>query len=189
MTDRLHPIAVYMLADHLDSALASGEDICRLKLEPHATPDELRVFVEQVRRLELAIVARVMQARNRTRELPANEPTRLLADLFLGGTATLEDAVAELADATLHDFDTGDSALEYLRERAFVEGDAAALSPYAGLIVGDQFRVVGRIELGPLLDLVSAFLDMLVDHYDLFEDADGPSAEDREFLPDEPRAT
>lgn len=188
MTDRLHPLAVYMLADHLDAALAGGEDICRVVLEPHATPEEVRSFVEQVRRLELAIVARVMQARARVRELPADAPTRLLADLFLGGTATLEDALAEMADATAHDFDTGDSALEYLRERGFVDNEAAALNLFAGLTVGDQFRLAGRIELGPLLDLVSAFLDVMADHYDLFAADEAPSADERVPL-EEPRAT
>lgn len=185
----LHPVAVYLLADHLDSALAAGEDLTRLALEPHATPDELRVFIEAVRRMELAVLARVMQARARSRELPVVDETRMLADLFIGGSAILEDALHELMDATDVDFDGGDEPLRYLASRGFVTAEDGMASTYAGLKVTDTFLVAGRIELGPMLDMVAAFLDALADTYNLYEDDDVAAERNdaREGRPLEPR--
>jgi hypothetical protein len=97
---------------------------------------------------------------------------RLLA-LFAGGTAVLEDAVEELGDATLSDFDTADDPLAYLRSRGLLAADAGSLRCVERLAIGEDFLVVQRICLGVLMDLAASFLDALEDCYDLaVEDED-----------------
>jgi hypothetical protein len=169
--------AVYLIADHLDAVLAAGEDILkqRLDLAERASAQDarlpgegLRSFVEAVRTLEMMLVARALQARARAKELAAaNAPLKLLLGLFAGGTAALEDAVEELGDAALTDFDTGDDPRAYLRSRGLIAPDAGSLVCIEEIAVTEQFLVVRRIALGPLLDLTARFLDALEDCYGL----------------------
>ena len=55
-----------------------------------------------------------------------------------------------------------------MRSRGLIAQDAAALSDTAPLVAGEDFLVVRRIPLGPLLDLIATFLDTLEAEYDLF---------------------
>jgi hypothetical protein len=172
--------SVYVVADHLDGVLAAGEDILRLRLDLAAQPtgqppgEALRRFVESVRSLEMILVAHALQARTRAKELvDADAPLRRLLALFAGGTAVLEDAVEELGDATLSDFDTADDPLAYLRSRGLLAADAGSLRCVERLVIGEDFLVVQRICLGVLMDLAASFLDALEDCYDLaVEDED-----------------
>jgi hypothetical protein len=179
---RPDPTTIYVVADHLDAVLAVGEDMLKQRLdvvawanrEPSgsAGPD-LRTFVETVRTLEMILVAHALQARTRARELAGADASlkRLLA-LFAGGTAALEDAVEELGDATVSDFDTGDDPLAYLRSRGLLAGDAGSLLGIETMRVGEHFLIVRRIGLGVLMDLAAACLDALEDCYDLAGDDD-----------------
>lgn len=172
--------SVYVVADHLDGVLAAGEDILRLRLDLAAQPtgqppgEALRRFVESVRSLEMILVAHALQARTRAKELvDADAPLKRLLALFAGGTAVLEDAVEELGDATLSDFDTADDPLAYLRSRGLLAADAGSLRCVERLAIGEDFLVVQRICLGVLMDLAASFLDALEDCYDLaVEDED-----------------
>jgi hypothetical protein len=77
------PKSIYVLADHLDTALAAVEDLLKLNTEC-ASQNELL-------RLELVAITHVLQARQRIRELHFDDSR--LADqavLFLAGTAALE---------------------------------------------------------------------------------------------------
>src|SRR5262249_23804117 len=96
-----HP-SIYLLGDHLDAALALGEDLLTEKvvLAPavHPPPRARRVrkncdlaeFPTPARTLELSLPARLPQARKRAEDLRRRE-TRLkpLIALFVGGTAPL----------------------------------------------------------------------------------------------------
>lgn len=166
--------SVYVVADHLDGILAAGEDILKQRVDLAAEPagqmpgEALRRFVELVRSLEMILVAHALQARTRAKELvDADAPLKRLLALFAGGTAVLEDAVAELGDATLSDFDTADDPLAYLRSRGLLAADAGSLRCVERLAIGEDFLVVERISLGVLLDLAAAALDALEDSYDL----------------------
>lgn len=166
--------SVYVVADHLDGILAAGEDILKQRVDLAAEPagqmpgEALRRFVELVRSLEMILVAHALQARTRAKELvDADAPLKRLLALFAGGTAVLEDAVAELGDATLSDFDTADDPLAYLRSRGLLAADAGSLRCVERLVIGEDFLVVERISLGVLLDLAAAALDALDDCYDL----------------------
>jgi len=165
---------LYWLVEHLDAALAAGDQLMSLSLEvteptPTMGPRRLRTrvarfirFVSQVRNLEASLIAHILQARRRVAELPRGRgPLRLLLDPFSSGTTVLLDAVAEYGDPAGLAFNTGADRLAYLRARGLVAGDSGALMPVTTFEIDESFRVAGRIELGPLLDLVEAFLNAL----------------------------
>jgi hypothetical protein len=174
---------VYLLVEHLDAALAAGESLTSLTMEvtePSADmgPRRLRSrearfigFVNQVRGIEASLIAHVIQARRRAGELPrARGPLKTLLDSFSGGTAVLIDAVAEYGDPATFAFNTGADRLTYLRTRAILKGDSGALMPMSSVEIGEGFRVAGRLELGPLMDMVEAFLGALNDQFDLWRE-------------------
>jgi hypothetical protein len=175
------PASVYLVADHLDAALAAGEDLLEVTsalAAPFATQatkvvemqlSVQRRFVERVRTLELVMVLRVLQARRRAEDLRrADARVAPMAGLFIGGTAALADAVAELGDCTVVDFQTGDDAIAYLRSRGVIGVDAPGVMSLDQLAVGPEFLVAGRIALGPLVDLAATFLDTLEMFYELY---------------------
>ena len=175
-----HP-SIYLLGDHLDAALAMGEDLLteKVALADVAQPltmarlvrqnRELSEFLTTVRTLELSLTARLLQARKRAEEMRRRE-VRLkpLIALFVAGTAPLVDAAMEVGDTTMRDFDTGDTAFAFLRNRALIARDAAGLERMSDLRVGEDYLVAGRVQLGTLLDLVATFLDSLDLLYDLY---------------------
>jgi hypothetical protein len=180
--------SIYLLSDHLDAALAMGEDLLTEKValaDPvrKLTPArlarqsrELAEFLSTVRTLELSLTSRLMQARRRCEELKRHE-TRLrpLIALFAAGTTPLADAAAELGDTTTRDFQTGDTSHAFLRSRGLIARDTAGLAGLTQLAVTEDYLVAGRIRLGTLLDLVATFLDALDLLFDLY--ADGAKAE------------
>jgi hypothetical protein len=184
-----HP-GIYLLGDHLDAALAMGEDMLTEKvvLADAAEPltmarlvrqnRELGEFLTTVRTLELSMTARLLQARKRAEEMRRTE-TRLkpLISLFVGGTAPLVDAALELGDTTTRDFDTGDTAFAFLRSRGLIARDAAGLERLAELRVSEDYLVAGRIRLGTLMDLIATFLDSLDLLYDLYGEPAGTASD------------
>lgn len=177
------PPEVLLLADHLDAVLAAGEDILKLEVDIEAVRksdgavapwERFAGLVSQAKMYELTIVSRALQARNRAREyarkLDRADHNRMLLDLFAGGTAELEDAVAHLADRTGADFDTGLDPLPYLRTRGVIPADAGTMSAMAKLAIGENFLVARHIELGALLDMTAALLDALDVTFHLFEE-------------------
>jgi hypothetical protein len=182
--ERPVPAAVYLIADNLDAVLAAGEDLMQISHDfdaarqasavvPALAEGGERGFVQAVRALEMSICARVLQIRDRSREL-AKEDLRFkpMASLFSGGTAPLWDAVADLGDSTNADFQTGDDIVTYLRSRGMVAPDAGSISRYGSLAPSETFLIAERIELGSLMDLCATYLDRLEDFYDLFTDDD-----------------
>jgi hypothetical protein len=177
-----HP-SIYLLGDHLDAALAMGEDLLTEKVPLADAAEQLTTsrlvrqnrdlaeFLRTVRTLELSLTARLLQARKRAEEMRRSE-SRLkpLISLFVGGTAPLVDAALELGDTTMRDFETGDTATSFLRSRGLIARDAAGLEGLTQLGVSEDYLVAGRIRLGTLLDLVATFLDTLDLLYDLYEE-------------------
>ena len=181
-TPARHP-TVYLLGDHLDAALAMGEDLLTERVILAEAEQKLNMsrllrqtgevadFLDSVRTLELSLIARLLQARRRAEEIKRSE-TRLkpLISLFVGGTAVLVDAAEELGDTTNQAFATGDAAQAFLRSRGILARDAAGLEQLSQLTVTEEFLVAGRIRLGTLLDLVATFLDTLDVMFDLYQD-------------------
>ena len=175
-----HP-SLYLLGDHLNAALAMGEDLLTEKLAldaPVRQPSlrgwmrqnrDLNDFLTAVRTLEYAMTARLLQARKRAEDLKRSD-TRLrpLIALFVAGTAPLADAAAELGDTDARDFDAADATLTFLRSRGLLAADAAGLETVLRLAISEDYQVASRIRLGTLLDLVATFLDTLDLLFDLY---------------------
>jgi hypothetical protein len=174
------PASVYLLAEHLDVALAAGEDlmgVLHVRSGPPPRDDaELidfragrRAAIEQIRTFELALIARLLMGREWAVTV-ATEDERFqpVARLYVAGTATLVDAVAECADLSSEDFDTGDDLTAYMRSRGLIAADAAGLSDAAPIAANEAFLVAKRAPLGVVLDLVASFLDALEAEFDLF---------------------
>jgi hypothetical protein len=193
--ERTHP-SIYLLNDHLDAALAMGEDLLTEKVAldnpPGASPlrdwmrsnRDLNHFLSTVRTLEYAMTARLLQARKRAEELKRKE-TKLkpLIGLFISGTAPLVDAAAELGDTDARDFDGLDTGLSFLRQRGLLAADAAGLDGLAQVAVTEDYLVAGRIHLGTLMNLVATFLDTLDVLFDLY--AERAEADEAVVLPPE----
>lgn len=179
-SSRLAPASVYLLAEHLDAALAAGEDLTSvLYIWPGKAPSEpadiealhtgRREAIERIRSLELGLIARVLMARELAAGIALDHEQLLpVARLFVSGTAVLVDAVAECADCTEADFDTGGDLTAYVRSRGLIAEDAPALADTAPIAANESFLAARRIPLGVLLDLVAAFLDSLESVFDLF---------------------
>jgi len=174
---------LYWLVEHLDAALAAGDQLMLLSLEiteptPQMGPRRLRTrvarfirFVNEVRGLEASLIAHILQARRRVAELPRGRGhLRLILDPFTSGTTVLLDAVAEYGDPSGYAFNTGADRLAYLRARGLIAGDSGALMPVTTLEIGESFLVAGRIELGPLLEMVDAFLQALNTEFGIWND-------------------
>jgi hypothetical protein len=177
--------SIYLLGDHLDAALAMGEDLLteKVALDTPAGKSPLRDWMRQnrdlndflttVRTLEYAMTARLLQARKRADELKQSESRlRPLIALFVAGTAPLADAAAELGDTDARAFDSADATLTFLRGRGLLAVDAAGLEGLPRLAIGEDYLIAGRIRLGTLLDLVATFLDTLDLLFDLYTDAE-----------------
>jgi hypothetical protein len=175
------PAVVYLLADHLDSALAAGEDLLKSSLSWNAgdprLPDGLteqrrdeRAAIEAARGLEMILLARVLKSREHAQDLAKTDSYfKLIARLYTSGTEIIADAASELADEAAYAFDAGDGMTSYLRTRGLIAEDAPAPLEAAALTVSEQYRVAGRMPLGVLLDLVAMFLDTLETHYELYD--------------------
>lgn len=193
------PLSVYMLADHLDAALAAGEDLLsrgrdwgQLAEAPgniQTFPSRQRAILEDIRSLELMSVARVLKARDYARALAtADDRFASIANLFTAGTAALLDAIEDCGDATSDDFETGDAVTAYLRSRGLIAPDVAAIPGPAPVNFDETFLVAKKIPLGVIMDLAAAFLDALEAEYDLFGMADderpSPAATTLTFAPE-----
>jgi hypothetical protein len=181
------PLSVYMLADHLDAALAAGEDIMArgsrwraLAEKPGDAQDFVtrqRKIVDEIRSLELILVARILKARTHALTLAEyDDRFNAVGKLFASGTAILLDAVQENGDARATDFDTGEDLVAYVRSRGLIAPDAAAIRKASDLTIDDSFLVVKRLALGPLLDMAAAFLDALDIQYELFVEEEPAAA-------------
>jgi hypothetical protein len=172
------PPSMTLLADHLDSALAAGEDLMAATLparadldeiDGKAAPDAVDAFVRRVQQLESSLLLRVLQARRLAADIGREDPTlKATGSLFRAQTETLHELI-------LRSGRNGDGGLArigdnyaYLRSRGLIAPEAAAPSPYESLTVGETFRVGGVAGLSQILDMVSAVLDLLDARFGLY---------------------
>ncbi len=170
------PACVYMLADHLDAALAAGEDLLAIaKTWERGNPIDpgvagmQRWTLSRVRTHEMQFLHRVSMARERARELHGTDTSfRPLVHLFVAGTEPLAAAMAEYCDPTLAAFETGDAETAYLRSRGLIAEEAPGLAIDADLEIDEHFLIGGRARLGITMDLIAEFLDALDIKFDLY---------------------
>jgi hypothetical protein len=191
MPDQSPPPTVYLLAEHLDAALAAGEDLLKARFdlrlpvdaEPGRVVERLAArhrFVDALKSLELTLMQRVLRAREYAGYLAEDdERFQSLAQLFVGGTAALEDAVSELSARERLDDRLSQDTVAYLRGRGVLPPDAAGLERLDEIRPTEAFLLAERISLGPLLDMLATFLDALEIHFDLFADDDTTEASER----------
>lgn len=172
--------AVYLLADHLDAALAAAEDllagrlaaIADLDTAENSAEDSLAQFVARLERLEASVMGRVLHARRRLDELPPDDvELKPISNLFFSSTGLLLELVNRSKREAETQFDVGGDRLAFLRGRGLLARDAAGLPQYAPVVVTEAYRVGGILELGPLMDMVAGLLDLLDRRYDLYADA------------------
>jgi hypothetical protein len=169
---------IYTLADHLDAALAMAEDLLLKSfvcapLKPGDANAEIALrqmrlseFANSVRALELALTARVLQARGRALPLKLKHPQFApLIGLFIGGTAALADAAANrdggLGDLSLHALASGPAVWGFFTTRHVVMGPGVSFSSITHVRISEDYLVAGLIHLGALMDLVAQFLESL----------------------------
>lgn len=184
------PGVALLLADHLDSALAAAEDLeatarawpkADANFEVHERRAAERRIIERIRAFEAVLIGRVLRARKYAQELARDEAMfASLARLFAGGTAALADAVTDLADASASDFETGDCLVAYLRRRGVIDAEACDLPEHRELAIDENFLVAGRIALGPMTEMIIAFLDALEREYDLYPEDEAAEHSDAE---------
>jgi hypothetical protein len=174
------PAVVYLLADHLDSALAAGEDLLKTKLSWNAGDSrseglterrrEERQAIEAARTLEMVLLARVLKSRESAQELASIEGQyKVIARLYTSGTELVATAAREMSDPTSLAFDSGSGITGYLRTRGLIAEEDACPLEAANLTITEQFLVAGQMHLGALLDLIAMFLDTLEAHYELYD--------------------
>jgi hypothetical protein len=182
--------SVYIFADHLDAALAHGEDLLALTFTqaPRDAPQsadaivksvaQLKTFVASVRRREMALTLRVLQLHRRLDGVLAEPSLRTVAgiapalSLFRAATGPLATASLRLADGHVDALDTGHDLVAFLKSRHLLEPDAVAIDDHATLTVSADYPVAGALPLGPLLDVVARTLDVLDAAFGLYSDDD-----------------
>ncbi len=169
---------LHLLADHLNAILRMGDDLAACicpacgqagRIEPAEGEERsgsglasLSLFIAQVRRIEMAIVARILQARRRADELPASDPVmRPLVRLFFSSTVAVTDWAIEEAGKPAHRLDAGGLPVAFLRSRGLIGPEAAAPDPYVDIEIGPDYLLCGIAPLGQLLDLVETMLDAI----------------------------
>jgi hypothetical protein len=173
------PLAVYMVADHLDGALAAGEDLAARGNDWRAlaeNPGDIGDFVlrqreiaEEVRSYELILIARMLKAREHAAALAQTDPRfAQIANLFVSGTNVLVDTAETCGDSRTADFETGDGLIAYVRSRGLISDEAVGVTQPSQFVIDDNFLVATMSPLGPLMDMAAAFLDALDVHYELF---------------------
>lgn len=172
------PGGIQLLADHLDTALAVGEDLLALVLPPRAdldeadpetAPEAIGKFVKRLSELEIALLVRVLQARRRAGEIGRSDAMlKPAASLFQAQTALLVDLIESTDRQQSGGLGGGGDELAYLRSRGLLAPEAAAPSPYESIAVSEDFRIGGIVALGTMLDLVSALLDLLDTRFGLY---------------------
>ncbi|MEL6871283.1 MAG: hypothetical protein AAFO62_00495 [Pseudomonadota bacterium] len=186
------PTCVVLLAEHLDRVLAAGEDMIGLTFDARTSCatgvheadsfPRLSEFVADLELLELTLAMRVTTARERAEELAADDKRfETIVRLFVSATRPMFDAHARLTAPRGDTAQRTTCATTYLSERAVLKPGESGPCGYSLLEVGEHFRIAGEVELGPLLDLVSAFVDAIEIHYEVF-----PEASEMPLLPGPP---
>ncbi len=173
------PEGVHLLADHLDAALAAGEDLMAVRLQPaadaredEAPEDLLARFVGQVRQDEAALLLRLLQARRRAEAVTsADAALRSVLRLVIANTNALLELAQQYGDRDVAR-GSGEDAQQFLRRRGLIAEDAPAVGAFETVTISDGFRVCGVIPLGGLLDMAAAALDLLDRQYDLYKTTD-----------------
>ena len=184
--------SVHSLADLLETMEVTADELMDLKFDAHdlaairamsdgdvqARLAALREFVGRLRSLELAIVAKLTQARQMARAVARSDwRLRPIMMLFTSGTQAFTDLFEAESNAIDRAFDGSSQVFPYLRSRGLISPLTEHYDGSAELLVTDSFRLLGVMQLRDLLERCEATLNALDAHYDLF-DLEDYAAED-----------
>ncbi|MEN2495004.1 MAG: hypothetical protein TECD_00916 [Hyphomicrobiaceae bacterium hypho_1] len=172
---------IYLLAEHLDSILALGEDLKSLcyyknynQLSCGSTSNLicLKTFIAEARKLEFHLIGHIKLAQNYANVLSKiNNHVTKFTRLFSSCTAVIVDAIDQIWDREQNSFLKDSDPLLYLRSRNVIPSNTGCLKSFDRISMNDSFLVAERVNLGVLLDLCARFLDLLDENFDLFKDA------------------
>ncbi len=96
-----------------------------------------------------AVVPKFIAAQNwvRASSPPGSMGSAMPSRLFVGGTGALADAVAECADTSVVDFETGDALPAYLRSRGLLGSRQCHLPDGAELTIGEDFATSRGVDV------------------------------------------
>lgn len=184
--------AVHLLADLLETIEVTADELMDLKfagqelatlraMSDHEIEVQLsaqRAFVSRVRSLELAIIAKLGQARDKARAVSRTDwRLRPIMMLFTSGTQAFTDQFEAGAGNTVRAFDGAHQIFPYLRSRGLVPPLMEHYDGSVELIVTDSFRLMGALPLRDLRERCEATLNALDAHYDLYDLEDDAAEE------------
>ena len=180
LADLLETIGV--TADELLDQKLAGRDLAGIRAMSDVEVQDqlvvLRRFVGRVRELELAIVAKLNQARERSRQVARTDwRLRPIMMLFASGTQAFADQFTAEAQNSGREFEGAHQIFPFLRSRGLLSDLATHYDGSAELLVTDSFRLLGAMRLRDLLERCEATLNTLDAHYDLFETAEDEAEE------------
>jgi hypothetical protein len=172
LADLLETIEV--TADELMDQKLAGRELAAIRamsdVEVEAHLAELRRFVQTLRELELMIIAKLGQAREKARTVARSDwRLRPIMMLFTSGTQSFADRFEVEPSPQAQGFDGAHQIFPYLRGRGLVSPQATHYDGSAELIVTDSFRLLGAMPLRDLRERCEATLNALDAHYDLYD--------------------
>ena len=176
--------SVHLLADLLETIEVTADELMDRKFAAHDLAEirvmndaqievqlaALRGFVGHVRELEMAIIAKLTQAREKARAAARTDwRLRPIMMLFTSGTQGFADHFEAEASPAVQAFHGANQIFPYLRSRGLVSPLTTHYDGTAELLVTDSFRLLGAMPLRDLLERVEATLNAVDAHYDLYE--------------------
>ncbi len=194
--------SVTLLADALETIEVTADELLDQRFAPHdldlagldgdaavqARLAALRMFVRQVRDLELTLLTKLEQARVRARTVARSDwRLRPIMSLFTSGTQALADHIASPQGRAAMRFDGSDQVYPFLRSRELLPAMAEHYDGAAELLVTDSFRILGLIKVSDLLERCEVALNALDAHYDLYDWPAEEASQPEEVVVEPPR--
>lgn len=176
--------SVHLLADLLETIEVTADELMDLKFAAHELAAirvmndaqiesqlaALRGFVGRLRELEMAVIAKLTQARDKARTAArADWRLRPIMMLFTSGTQAFADHFEAEASPAVQAFHGANQIFPYLRSRGLVSPLTTHYDGTTELLVTDGFRLLGAMPLRDLLERVEATLNAVDAHYDLYD--------------------
>ena len=171
LADLLETIEV--TADELLDQKLAGQDLAAIRamsdVEVETQLTKLRNFVGRIRELELGIVAKLGQARDKARAVSRSDwRLRPIMMLFTSGTQGFADYLDAEDSPAQREFNGANQTFPFLRSRGLVSPQTISYDGSVELIVTDSFRLLGAMPLRDLRERCEATLNALDAHYDLY---------------------
>lgn len=189
---------VYLVSDHLCSAIEEGDEIFNLRYRPDDISEDMSAediltrlggfhqFLDELRTHEFMLVNKINQTRHWARNLRSLDPSfKPVIDLFITGTAIISDASDVLSQSNEEIFHGHREPKHLLESRQLITVASNDDGKAARIMADQSYLLNGKIPLSDLMIVCTTFLESLHARYSSDED-EGPSNGDgtQESLPD-----